>query len=102
LYRRLAHGTRTGSSYKRTPIAGICVCHSEKQDKRIWHAHMRAAERAWLYAAAQAQEEMPATPTPTPNDVSTTWDFGKDGKHWYGGAWLARQDRRMRRSILAK
>lgn|GEM_PF-2524181 len=100
MIRRSAHGTRTGHSYNRTPIAGICVCHSEKQDKRIWHSRMRAAERAWLYRAAQ--EEEPSTPAPVANEIATPWDFGKDGKHWYGGAWLARQEGRMYRSIMAK
>ena len=60
-------------SRKKTPIHGICICASEKKDKKIWHGKMRAAERDRLI-------NDPESVTTIANDVCQKYAMGKDGK----------------------
>jgi hypothetical protein len=57
-------------SRRQTPVYGICVCRSERWDKRFWHRRLRARERTWIVGE----------PDPRPKDVSNPWRMGKDGK----------------------
>lgn len=58
-------------SYRKTPITGIAVCDSEKDDKRRAHRRRRAAERSHGRFVDL-------------REVSDVWDMGKDGKAWWG------------------
>ena len=65
-------------SYRHTPICGVCVCDSEKWDKKFWHRWMRAAIRTCLHNV-DADEVM----LPHEHEVSDVWSFGKDGKQMF-------------------
>lgn len=61
-------------SYRKTPIFGNCIAHSEKEDKRL-------ANRKWRRITKQAikSEKEP----PRQREVSDIWKFKKDGKRYF-------------------
>ncbi len=65
-------------SRRKTPIYGFTSCDSEKQDKKIWHSRMRAHERDALATA-----DLDAHLTTKKNQVSSTWEMDKDGRHYW-------------------
>lgn len=67
-------------SHKKTPIFGHASCHSERQDKKIWHKRWRSRERMTLGSATTDQTEHV---TLLRNQVSNTWAMGKDGKSYW-------------------
>ena len=82
-------------SRRKTPIFGYASADSEAADKRIWHSRMRSRERQALHSAVNYDAHL----TTVRDDVSSTWNMDKDGKHWFGeksreetAAWIA--DRR--------
>ena len=82
-------------SRRKTPIFSYASADSEAHDKRIWHSRMRHRERQALHSADDYDEHL----TTVRDDVSSTWNMDKDGKHWLGeksreetAAWVA--DRR--------
>ena len=62
-------------SYRHTPICGICICDSEKPDKKWWHRRLRAVARMRLQDGNPDEVLLPHD-----HEVSDIWDFGKDGK----------------------
>ena len=70
-------------SRRRTPIANLASCVSEKSDKRIWHGRMRAHERGALSAGEYDL-------MPTVNDVSDPWTMGKDWRRYLTADYIAR------------
>jgi hypothetical protein len=64
-------------SRRRTPISGIAVCRSERQDKLIWHRRARRAVRQMLSCGEEDIQ-------PSRRLLGDPWDFGKDGKRWLG------------------
>ena len=79
-------------SLRKTPIFGYASADSEAADKRIWHSRMRHRERQALRSA----EDIDAHLTTVRDDVSSTWNMAKDGKHWWTdksreetAAWIA-------------
>lgn len=65
-------------SQRRTPIFGIVRCHSEKPDKRRWHARLRQHEARALHR--MSLEVADTHMTTTVRQVSDPWRMGKDGK----------------------
>jgi len=61
-------------SRRRTPIIGNTCARSEKDDKRRANRTLRTHLRG---ALVRMDEVLPVL-----RDVSTTWLFAKDGKHW--------------------
>lgn len=70
-------------SYRHTPIFGNCLCHSEKQDKRLANRRWRRIVR---YVLRTGDSEL----LPLQREVSNVWSFGKDGKRYFHnpGKWL--------------
>jgi len=64
-------------SRRKTPIFGIAVCRSEKEDKKLWHQRLRARERTALSAASP--EALIGYLPLLENQVSNVWAMGKDG-----------------------
>ena len=62
-------------SHRKTPIHGITLCRSEKDDKRKANRKLRAALRAATSSEAEVM--------PTLREVSNVWTMGKDGRHWF-------------------
>ena len=67
-------------SRRKTPIFGYANADSEASDKRIWHSRMRHRERQALHSADDYDGRL----TTVRDDVSSTWNMSKDGKHWFG------------------
>lgn len=65
-------------SYRKTKIFGITTCASEKQDKQLANRAFRRIAKA----AVKADSDPPVSR----NEVSDTWDFGKDGKQYWAKA----------------
>ena len=65
-------------SRRKTPIFANANADSEASDKRIWHGRMRHRERQALHSA----DDYDAHLTTTRDDVSSTWNMAKDGKHF--------------------
>ena len=65
-------------SYRHQPIRAITTSRSEKTDKRIWHARLRARERTRLESASA--EQLEAHAGTRPREVSDPWGMSKDGK----------------------
>ncbi len=63
-------------SYRHTPVCGVCICDSEKPDKKLWHRRMRATILVRLHNADPDEVLLPHD-----NEVGNIWTFGKDGKH---------------------
>lgn len=63
-------------SFRKTKIIGFAICDSEAIDKRIWHKRLRARERDRLITDPESE------PT-RENEVSSTWNMGKDGKQYW-------------------
>ena len=79
-------------SRRKTPIFGYASADSEAHDKRIWHSRMRHRERQALHSAVDFE----AHTTTVRDDVSSTWNMAKDGKHFWPeksreemAAWIA-------------
>ncbi len=68
-------------SYKHTPITGYTTSESEKEDKKIWHGALRAAEREFFAKVSIDSSDDDALIAPIEDDIASTWDFAKDGKH---------------------
>ena len=66
-------------SRKKSPIFGNSNADSEAQDKRIWHSRMRHRERQALHSAVDFDAHL----TTARDDVSSTWNMAKDGKHFW-------------------
>lgn len=67
-------------SYKHTPITGYTTSESEKEDKRIWHGALRAAEREFLATVSIDSSDDDALIAPIEDNIASPWDFAKDGK----------------------
>ena len=67
-------------SRRKTPVFGHTTCHSERQDKKIWHQRWRTRERNNLASTPNDawDEHLPLLE----NQVSNVWAMGKDG-HFY-------------------
>ncbi|MDR1165109.1 MAG: hypothetical protein LBO66_04400 [Deltaproteobacteria bacterium] len=65
-------------SRRHTPVTGFTSCHSEKEDKQIWHRRWRRAQRATL--ASASQEALESYLPKLAREVSEIWDMGKDGR----------------------
>jgi hypothetical protein len=63
-------------SYLHKPVTGIAKARSEKQDKRLAHRSLRAAERVALEVALEEDDAI----FPTLREVSDRNSFDKDGK----------------------
>jgi hypothetical protein len=63
------------NSRKKTPIHGITICESEKQDKRLANRQFRRVVKQKV----KLQEEI----FPEKRELSNVWSFGKDGKVYY-------------------
>lgn len=63
-------------SRKKTPITGNTKARSEKQDKQLWHRRFRHKERLRLLRDPEGLSV-------DKNEVSSTWNMAKDGKHWF-------------------
>jgi hypothetical protein len=103
-------------SRKKTPIFGYANADSEAQDKRIWHSRVRHRERQALHTV----EDFDTHLTTTDDQVSSTWEMDKDGKHFWPeksreetAAWVAERSgktdreratlkRRLMRKWMAK
>lgn len=68
-------------SYRKTPIIGITTCRSERQDKKIWHKRWRTRERTTL--ATISSEDLDSYLPSLEEEVSNTWNMGKDGKQYW-------------------
>ena len=67
-----------GKSFKKNCYIGNCCCYSEKKDKRI-------ANKAFRRRIKTVLKVDPYTETfPVVRELSNVWDFGKDGKNWFG------------------
>lgn len=68
-------------SYRTFVAGGICVCQSEKRDKRAWHRQWRRRQRNSLRLAqlTEAWETIPSNI----REICNVYAFGKDGKSWY-------------------
>ena len=66
-------------SRRKTPIFGYTSSDSERQDKQIWHRRWRHNERQALATA----DDFDAHLTLLRDDVSSTWNMDKDGKHYW-------------------
>jgi hypothetical protein len=62
-------------SHRRTPITGNTKCESEKRDKTL----ARKALRRATHVAIQTGME-----PPTAHEVTDPYDWGKDGKKYWG------------------
>lgn len=70
-------------SNRKTPIFGNTICHSERQDKKLWHHRWRTRERTML--ASASPEILISHLSLLKNQVSNVWSMGKDG-HSYRSA----------------
>ena len=68
-------------SRRKNPIIGISMCHSERQDKKIWHKRWRARERTAL--TSTPPEDLENYLTLSQKQVSNVWSMGKDGKQYW-------------------
>ena len=66
-------------SLRKTPIFGHTTARSESDDKRLWHKRWRSRERDQLASRGPDGDPLPVHR----QDVSSTWDMAKDGKHWF-------------------
>ena len=64
-------------SRRKTPIVGNTTARSEKQDKRLANRRLRRKVKEVLQVEPEAVELIPDI-----NEVSSTWGFDKDGKHY--------------------
>lgn len=99
-------------SRKKTPIFGYTSAESERDDKRIWHSRVRSRERQALHSA----DDYDAHLTTVDDQASSTWEMGKDGKHFWPeksrketAAWIAesrgktdRERATLKRRLLRK
>lgn len=69
-------------SRRKNPILGHTTCHSERDDKQIWHKRMRAQERTAL-SSARVIEDFESHLPLLENQVSDVWCMGKDGKQYW-------------------
>lgn len=67
-------------SRRKKPIIGHTTCHSERQDKKIWHQRWRTRERAML--AGMSPENWDSYLGSLENEIGNVWSMGKDG-HYY-------------------
>lgn len=63
-------------SYKKTPITGMSLSGSEKQDKRIANRSLRRKVRSLIDFEDGCDLQV--------RDVSDVWCFSKDGRQWLG------------------
>jgi len=68
-------------SKRKIPICGNTTAVSEKEDKQLWHRRWRRNERQKLTGLDDAEDYQ----TISKRSVSSTWEFDKDGKSWFGG-----------------
>ncbi|MDF1485366.1 hypothetical protein PY257_09270 [Ramlibacter sp. H39-3-26] len=52
---------------------------TEGGDKRLWHKRWRLRERDQFASLGPGDDPLPVHR----QDVSSTWDMAKDGKHWF-------------------
>lgn len=74
-------------SRRQTPVYGYTTARSEAWDKQQWHQRWRTHERDRLRKVSADGEHL----TTLRNEVSSTWDMAKDGRHWFGWADQVRQ-----------
>lgn len=68
-------------SLRKTTIYGVTTCESEKVDKKIWHRRWRSKEHARL--ACATMEALESHLTLLEDQVSSSWDMGKDGRRYW-------------------
>ena len=68
-------------STRKTPIYGMTNCKSEKQDKKIWNSRWRCHERVAIGQISLS--ELDSYQTILKNQISSTWDMGKDGRQYW-------------------
>lgn len=74
-------------SRKKTKVTGVTTCESERQDKQAWHRKFRRITKELLGEFINIpSDEVEAEDfiDPAVREVSNLWDFGKDGKQYYG------------------
>lgn len=67
-------------SRRKTPIAGLACCQSEKKDKKRWHSDWRSKVRSLL--KCEKYEE--ADKLKDRRHIINLWSLAKDGKKYYG------------------
>lgn len=65
-------------SKRKTPIAGITIEKTEKEDKRIANRRVRHMNKKILNAT------LDDTQLKDIKEISDVWDFHKDGKQYFG------------------
>lgn len=65
------------NSYRKTPISGITIAESEKQDKNLANRKERRIIRQIL---AYSPED---GVFPQKREIINVWDMSKDGKRWF-------------------
>jgi hypothetical protein len=68
-------------SNRKTPIFGMINCKSEKKDKKIWHSRWRCHER--INITQISFSNLDSYQTVLKNQISSTWDMGKDGRQYW-------------------
>lgn len=69
-------------SSKKTPVHGMTMARSEKDDKKDWHQRHRRRERQELKSAVTQGEPDAFMPVDR-REVSDPWSMAKDGKRYY-------------------
>lgn len=68
-------------SYRKTSICGNTTCRSEKKDKKIWHSRWRSKQRVAL--KNKSLDGLADELALLEKEVSSVWDMGKDGHHYF-------------------
>lgn len=74
-------------SRKKTPITGVTLAESEKQDKAASHRRYRRVLKLLVVPDL-------ATPLPTEQQLTNPWDMAKEGKARYDASLPARRLRK--------
>lgn len=62
-------------SKRHSPVTGVALCASEKQDKQAWHRKFRRKAKERILQEDEYVDH---------REVSDIWTMGKDGKCWWG------------------
>lgn len=69
-------------SRRKTKIFGHTGCPSEKEDKQLANRALRRISKIEI----DSIDDFDNLIVPDINEVSSLWNFGKDGKSWWGKA----------------
>lgn len=67
-------------SRRSTPITGMILAFSEKEDKRRANRHLRSRIRQILHVTATGNHDPDNLSLPLLRELSNVWCFDKDGK----------------------